>query len=319
MNRSIREAYLFGREHLVASGSEEAPIEAEVLLRHVLGLDRAGLYMRWEQSMPGEAWGAYQRLLEERATGRPVPYLTGHREFMGLSFAVDERAMIPRPETEILVEFVVDALRSRDLERSGSDLQPPPCNLQRQWVVVDVGTGSGCIAVSLAHLLPQAAVFAVDISPDALDVARANAARHGVDGRITFLEGDLLSPLPPELAGRVDAVVSNPPYVPQAQRDALPREIRTFEPPVALFADHDGTAVHRRLVGETPAWLAPFGLLALEVAAGQAEWVADVLRHDGRYVDVTVRPDYGGIPRVVSGTVPGGRPVRKGSVKMRAK
>jgi release factor glutamine methyltransferase len=284
MPYTIREAYLMGREHLVASGSSEAPIESEVLLRHVLQLDRAALYAGWDRPISEEAWHQFQRALDERARGRPVPYIIGQREFMGLTFAVDERVMIPRPETEVLVEAVVDYLK----QRAGV-------------FVVDVGTGSGCIAVSLAQLLTAAIILATDISTEALEVARANAARHRVGNRITFLQGDLLSPLPPHLAGQVDAVVGNPPYVPVSQRTAVPREIRDFEPPVAVFIDGDGIAVHRRLIAEARSWLRPSGLLAMEVGAGQAGAVAAAMDRDGKYAPVRVLADYSGIERVVVG------------------
>lgn len=297
---TIHEGYLWGRERLTASGSAEAAIEAEVLLRHVLGLDRAGLYIRWMQSLSAEAWDRYRRLLEERATGRPVPYIVGQREFMGLPFMVNERVMIPRPETEGLVEYVIRAARTADA--------PPPRERDRRTapradvLVVDVGTGSGCIAVSVAHFVPEAAVFAIDISEDALTVARGNAIRHGVDGQIQWRHGDLFSPLPGDLAGRVDVVVSNPPYVPRGQREVLPREIRDFEPSVAVFVDGDGTAVHRRLIADAPVWLAQGGLLVMEVGFGQADSVADAVRQDRRYATVSIVPDYAGIPRVVAAT-----------------
>ncbi|TMJ03847.1 MAG: peptide chain release factor N(5)-glutamine methyltransferase [Bacillati bacterium ANGP1] len=312
MTPSIREAYLMGREHLAASGSAEAPIEAEVLLRHVLQLDRAALYAGWDRPISEAAWDQFQRVLAERGRGRPVPYIVGQREFMGLTFAVDERVMIPRPETEVLVEFIVEWMGRRERgnphvgsgrsagtrERdAGSRIPDPGSRLS----VVDVGTGSGCIAVSLAQLLPPAIVFATDISVEALEVARANAARHRVGHRITFLQGDLLAPLPPHLAGRVDAVAGNPPYVPVSQRAALPREIRDFEPPVAVFIGGDGIAVHRRLIAEAPRWLGPSGLLAMEVGAGQADAVAGVMASDGKYARVRTLADYGGIQRVVAG------------------
>lgn len=297
---TIHEGYLWGREHLAASGSAEAPIEAEVLLRHVLGLDRAGLYIRWMQSLSAEAWGRYCELLEERATGRPVHYIVGQREFMGLPFTVDERVMIPRPETEGLVEYVIRAVRTTDapFPREGNRGTPPRSNV----VVVDVGTGSGCIAVSVAHFVREAAVYAIDISEDALTVARSNAIRHGVDGQIHWLHGDLLSPLPVDLSGRVDVVVSNPPYVPRGEREGLVREIRDFEPSGAVFVDGDGTAVHRRLIADAPTWLAEAGLLVMEVGFGQADVVADAVRQDRRYATVSIAPDYAGIPRVVVAT-----------------
>src|SRR2546427_2358262 len=283
---TVREAYLPHREHTAASRRAYAPIHAEVLRRNVLQLDRAALYTGWDRPISEDAWHQFQRVLDERARGRPVPYIVGQREFMGLTFAVDERVMIPRPETEVLVEFLVQHVRER---------------AEARVLVVDVGTGSGCIAVSLAQLLPPAIVFATDISMEALEVARANAARHRVGTRITFLQGDLLAPLPPRLAGRVDAVAGNPPYVPVSQRAALPREIRDFEPPVAVFIDGDGIAVHRRLIAEAPRWLGPSGLLAMEVGAGQADAVAGVMASDGKYARVRTLADYGGIQRVVAG------------------
>lgn len=280
-----------GREHLVATGSAEPEIEAEVLLRHALRLDRAGLFTRWEHPISAEAWRQYRELLESRASGRPVHYILGQREFMGLAFAVDERVMIPRPETEVLVEYVIDAFRSKG-----------------GVILVDVGTGSGCIAVSAAFYLPQAMVYATDISGPALAVARINAERHGTADRIIFLEGDLLFVLPENLRGQVDAVVSNPPYVPKSQRPSLPREVRDFEPAVAIIALEKGTEIHQRLIAESPRWLRPAsngaglrpaGLLVLEAGAGQAEAVAAALAEDGRYERAHRLRDLAGAERVV--------------------
>lgn len=294
-----------GREHLVATGSAEPEIEAEVLLRHALRLDRAGLFTRWEHPISAEAWRQYRELLESRASGRPVHYILGQREFMGLTFAVDERVMIPRPETEVLVEYVVDTFREHASDgnhdrRSTID--------DRQLVLVDVGTGSGCIAVSAAFYLPQAIVYATDISGAALTVARINAERHGTADRIIFLEGDLLFVLPENLRGQVDAVVSNPPYVPKSQRPSLPREVRDFEPAVAIIAPEKGTEIHQRLIAESPRWLRPpasgggrrpAGLVVLEAGAGQAEAVAAALAEDGRYERARRLRDLAGAERVV--------------------
>lgn len=292
---TIRDAYLMGREHLAAAGIAGPAIEAEILLRHALGVDRAALYTRWDGPMPEAAWDRYRRLLDARATGRPVHYLIGEREFMGLAFAVDERVMIPRPETEVLVEYLIKTFRDHP-----------------QAVVVDVGTGSGCIAISLAHFLPRVQVYAVDISAAALEVARANAHRQGVEERIVFAEGDLLAALPADLAGRVHAIASNPPYVPEELAPQLSREIRDHEPALAIIASGDGMGFHRRLIADSPRWLrlAPHGaglrpegtaLLAMEVGAGQAGDVAAVMRRDGRYADVELVKDAGGMDRVVVG------------------
>lgn len=306
---TIHDAYLFGREHLAAAGSTEAAIEAEVLLRHALRVDRAGLFTRWEQPVPAEAWIHYRRLLDDRATGRPVPYVVGEREFMGMSFAVDERVMIPRPETELLVEFVMTVLKAQPYQTteiahrgSGSSQHGfERSGREGDISVVDVGTGSGCIAVSLARMLPRVTIYAIDVSRDALDVARLNAARHGVEDRVELLHGDLLGPLPPSLEGRIAAIVSNPPYVPMGQRDALPREIREFEPAGAVFMDGDGSGLHRRLVTEAPRWLRRGGLLAMEVGADQADAVASIMRGVGKFASIRTLPDYAGIPRVVAG------------------
>lgn len=288
---TIKEAYLLGREHL-AAGSTEAPVEAEMLLRCVLGVDRAQLYTHWDETMEEAPWQRYQEMLEERARGRPLHYIIGEREFMGLAFFVDERVMIPRPETEALVEFAAAWLEGRS-----------------RPVVVDVGTGSGCIAVSLAHLLPEASVYATDLSSGALEVAARNALRHGVSDRVVFLQGDLLDALPAGLgtAGlgtKVDAVLSNPPYVPEADATAVPWDVRGFEPWGAIFAPGDGMDHHRALAAAAGHQvLRPGGLLAMEVGAGQAASVAQLLRESGRYSPVGVRRDGAGVERVVWGTV----------------
>jgi len=290
---TIREVYLLGVEHLRASGSVEPAIEAEVLLRHALQWNRTVLYTRWETPIEPEPFSRYQELLEARATGRPVHYILGEREFMSLTFAVDERVMIPRPETEILVEFVINTFRGSPGPRTPD---PGP----RQLVIIDVGTGSGCIAVSLAHYLPQARVYATDISRPAIQVATENARRHGVAERVAFLEGDLLAPLPKHLLRNVDVIAANPPYVSVAEAPMLAREIREFEPTVAVVAPGEATAVHLQLIKQAPRWLRSGGLLAMEVAAGQADPVRGAVIRDGRYGDVLVLPDPGGVPRIVS-------------------
>ncbi|MGH2348356.1 MAG: peptide chain release factor N(5)-glutamine methyltransferase [bacterium] len=285
---TVREAFLWGREHLAAAGSSEAAVEAELLLRRAAGWDRAGLYTRWESPLADSSWSAYRALLDERAAGRPVHYVLGAREFMGLSFRVDERGLIPRPETEVLVETVLDFLAGPRTP----DSEPRP-------IVVDVGTGSGCIAISVAYYAPEARVLATDISPAALELADENARRHGVAGRIRFHCGDALDPLPDELAGRVDVIASNPPYVAEALAATLPREIRDYEPPVAVVAPGDGLGMHRLLAASARRWLRPGGLLAMEVGAGQAAAICEVLQPG--YGEVEVFADYGGIDRVVCG------------------
>jgi release factor glutamine methyltransferase len=289
---NVREAYLQGVELLRASGSAEPAIEAEVLLRHALQWNRTVLYTRWETLIEPEPFARYQELLEVRGSGRPVSYILGEREFMGLTFAVDERVLIPRPETETIVEYLIREFSGR-VPREGGNA------VSREPVIVDIGTGSGCIAVSLAHYLPQAQVYATDISAAALQVAAGNARRHGVANRVVFLEGDLLTPLPQNLLGHVDGIVANPPYVPVSEAPVVAREIREFEPAVAVFVSGEGTAVHDRLIEHAPRWLRSGGLLALEVAAGQAHRVLGAVTRSGQYTAIQVAPDLSGIERVV--------------------
>lgn len=262
---------------------QSAGLEAEVLLRHVLGMSRTDLYLAWERTIAAEAWERLQALLDERARGRPVPYLTGHREFMGLDLLVDERVLIPRPETEVLVELLLHLLR---------DLPAPR--------VVDVGTGSGAIAIALATYLPRAQVLAGDLSPDALTVAVRNAERHRVADRITFTQGDLLQPVRERGWEEVDAIASNPPYVDPETARTLPREIRDHEPQIAVVDPGGGSAFHARLAREAPAFLRAGGWLAVEVAAGQAPEVVELLERTRAYRGIRVVNDLQGIARVVA-------------------
>ncbi len=280
--RTIADAWLAGKERLDASGVEEAGPTAEVLLRHALDLTRAQLYTAWNSPIPEDARIQYLRCVGERARGRPLAYIVGRREFMGLDFLVDERVLIPRPETETLVEVVLELVRSSTAP-----------------VVADIGTGSGAIAVSVAVLRPDAAVVATDISPEALEVARANASRHAVAERITFLAGDLLEPLI-DAGWRLDVLACNPPYLDLEAAAGLPREIREFEPPLAVVAPECGESVHARLVDAAPGALRPGGWLVLEVAAGQAPRVVELLRGRTVYDEALVRRDGLGWDRVVA-------------------
>lgn len=282
---TVAETWQSGREHLVALGIEEAGITAEVLLRHALSLSRTELYLVWDRPIEDPAFARYRDLLAERARGRPVAYIVGHREFMGLAFFVDERVLIPRPETEVLVETALETLRGA-----------------ASPVIADIGTGSGAIAVSLAVLRPDATIVATDLSADALDVARANATRHAVADRMRFLQGDLFDPV--IAAGYLlDAVVCNPPYVAAEVAAGLPREIRDFEPAMAVVAPAGEEDLHARLGAGAPQVLRPGGWLIMEVAAGQAAVVVELLNRPGTYESPQVRWDALGWERVVAARV----------------
>ncbi len=282
-----RAAWQWGEAQLRARGiaPAEARLEAEVLLRHAAALSREEVLVRPEVPLGSSAAAAYAGLIAQRAAGRPTAYLVGYREFFGLDLCVDERVLIPRPETERLVEVVRDALREH----------PGP-------LIVDLGTGSGAVAIALARTLPRARLVATDSSAGALEVACLNAARCGLGGRIEWAEGSGLAPL----AGKgfeetVDAVVSNPPYIPTAEIARLPEEVRNHEPPEALDGGPDGLAVHRMLVADAPRYLRPGGWLAVEVAAtgNQAEAVAALIAAAGRYTSPVIVRDFAGAERVV--------------------
>jgi release factor glutamine methyltransferase len=233
---------------------------AEILLAYALGCERIELYTRHEL-VPGEAVLAqFRSAVREATAGKPIAYLIGKKEFFALDFEVTPDVLIPRPETEVLVE------RTIALARKGEE---------RVKSILDIGTGSGCIAVSLARHLPNVSVSASDVSPAALEVARRNARQHGLLERVEFRAGDLFAAWPAEQ--RFDVIVSNPPYVATADAPSLPATVRDYEPAVALFAGDDGLSVVRRLLAEAPRHLRPGGHLLAEVAYNQSAVVRELL------------------------------------------
>lgn len=260
---------------------ERARADAELLLIHLLGKDKAWLMAHRDEELAPAKAVLYTQLLERRREGEPVQYITGETEFYGLTFRVTRDVLIPRPETEHLVERAVELATGLHAPR-----------------IVDVGTGSGCIAVALAHKLPHASVTAIDISVAALTVAEENAQRNGV--AIRFLQGDLLAPVAGEL---FDLVVSNPPYVSIADRASLSVEVRDFEPATALFAGDDGLEVYRSLIPAAFDALNPGGFVVLEIGYGQSPAIAELLARSG-FAQIEFIPDLQGIPRVACGRRP---------------
>ena len=256
---------------------EKARRDAELLLLYAARLSRSAFLARPNDEVDLAAATHFEVLLERRLEGDPIQYIIGACEFYGLPFRVTSDVLIPRPETEHLVECV--------LELAAQFAEPR---------IVDVGTGSGAIALALAHKLPNAHIAATDVSEAALDLARENAVRNGVGVRIRFLQGDLLTPV---AADQFDIVVSNPPYVPTADRDSLAVEVRDFEPGLALFAGEDGLDIYRRLIPAAFAVLISGGLVALEIGCGQSDAVGSLLSGVG-FGEVEFRPDLQGIPRV---------------------
>lgn len=265
-------------------GVPKPRLNAERLLSHCTGRSRVELYAYPERPLRREEKRAFVRAVVRRSRREPLQYITGTTVFRYLELTVDGRVLIPRPETEMVVERALALLR----ERGGHPL------------VVDVGTGSGCIALSLAREYPAAVVHATDLDPRALSAARGNARRLGMEGLVRFHLGDCLSALPGDLQGKVDLVVSNPPYIREKDFRALPPEVRDYEPRSALVAGPRGTEVHERLLRQAYRWLAPGGWLLMEGGEDQVEGLAELARALG-YVEVKVREDLNGRPRMVEG------------------
>ena len=266
-------------QNLLAAGPhpERARRDAELLLRRALHCDAAWLFAHADDCIPDQCVQQLEPMLRRRLAGEPVQYILGEAEFWGLTFSVHPAVLIPRPETELLVEHVLDFLRGREHPR-----------------VLDVGTGSGAIAVALAAECPQARCVAVDLSSAALSVAAENASRHGVADQIEFRVSDLFSAVGAE---RFDCVAANPPYVPLTDKESLAVEVRDYEPELALFAGEDGLAIYRRLIQAAPDFLTPKGMLALEIGFGQRDSVAALLV-EADFQEIAFLSDYQQIPRI---------------------
>lgn len=264
---------------LVSAGYSDgnAAIDADLIARHVLGWSREELLLQRNQPAPADFARRYGALIARRVCREPVAYLTGHREFWGREFELTRDVLIPRPETEMIVEETL-AL--------APDLGPEP-------VIVDVGTGSGVLGVTLACELPQARVIAIDVSIPALEVARRNAVRHNCAGRLTWHAGSLLEPI----REAVDVIVSNPPYVPLRDKPGLSPDVRDYEPGVALFSGQDGLATIRALVAQAPEHLRPGGWLIFEFGYGQDDDVSQLLTDAGVWHVHRMRGDLQDIPR----------------------
>jgi release factor glutamine methyltransferase len=270
-------------EHFTKGGVAAPRLEAEVLLAHAAGCKRIELYTRFDEPAEEGVRARFRELVRERGKGCPVAYLVGRKEFFSLEFEVTRDVLIPRPETETLVMACLEAARP-------------------EASILDVGTGSGILAVTLARQLRHSSVTAIDVSPSALEVAKRNAARHGVAERIRFLQGDLLEPL--QEGERFDIIVSNPPYISSARLAELEPSVRDFEPRLALDGGPDGLEVLGKIARAARGRLRPAGRLLLEFGVGQGQAMLALLTELG-FVDVKVRKDHADLPRVVQGVWPG--------------
>ena len=294
---------------LTAQNVPSPRMNAELLLMFTLSCDRAYLFAHSDRELTAEQQSRYETALAERARGVPAQYITGHQEFWGMDLIVSPAVLIPRPETEHVVEAVLEligkaheAAERRQSAAHGGSRGSPTLHEQapeerKKRRIVDVGTGSGCIALALAKELHGAKIHATDISPTALEIARANAARHQLEHRIHFHQADLLA----GLEGQFDFVVSNPPYVGESEEDTVQLEVRKFEPRAAVFAGKTGTEVIARLIPQAQAILCPGGWLIMEISGITAEEVRKLL---DEWDEVQIKPDLQSIPRVAMAQKP---------------
>ena len=278
---TVRRILEWTTAHLSKHGSESPRLDAEILLAHARNCKRIELYTRFEEVLTEAQRGTMRELVQRRSKAEPVAYLVGHREFYGLPFRVTPDVLIPRPDTETLVMELLALAKNAESPR-----------------ILDVGTGSGCIAVAIAANLKSASVTAIDISEAALEIAKQNAEANKVADQITFLGGDGLSPLAED--EKFDFIVSNPPYVAESELDQLQADVRLHEPKLALISGADGLDLVRTLVQDSPRHLVPGGGLLLEIAPEQAGTVENLLLSSGWYENVRILKDLSGQPRVLA-------------------
>ncbi|WP_405726036.1 peptide chain release factor N(5)-glutamine methyltransferase [Anaerotignum sp.] len=285
-NKTIAETLREGKLRLKAAGKEAYAFEAELLLEKAAGLNRTALFLRGEEVLSAEVLAVYEGYLSEREQGRPTQYILGEWEFMGLPFSVGEGVLIPRGDTEVLVETILEKQQTEPMQS-----------------ILDIGTGSGCIPISLGHYGRFEHIMAVDISPKALGYATKNAAKNKIN--IDFYESDLFTDLPAEWKGKLDAIVSNPPYIPKKDIAELMTEVKDFEPMNALDGGEDGLDFYRAIVEQGREWLVDGGWLFFEIGYDQGEDLKKLLNEFG-YTEIEVRQDLAGLDRVALG--------RKGAV-----
>lgn len=278
---TLAEALRQAHQRLAAHRIDDASLEAEILLRHTLGKSRNELYLDLNKELSSKAQAAYWKLVERRLVHEPTAYIIGHREFYGLDFYVDRRVLIPRPESELLVDKALEWSKERRNESP---------------VICEVGAGSGAIAVTVASYLPRAQVYAIDVSAQALEVTAINCRRHGVEDRVHLIHGSLLE----NLSGPADLVIANLPYLTRREMGTLPPEIARYEPGLALDGGESGLDVIMALCGQLAGKLRPGGLLLLEIGAGQAGAVVARLKQLEPQGEAKVSPDLSGNERVVS-------------------
>jgi release factor glutamine methyltransferase len=289
---TLKQTLADAASRLAAQNIPSPRMNAELLLMFTLGCDRAYIYAHPERELTGDERSRYEAAQAERARGVPAQYVIGHQEFFGMDFIVTPAVLIPRPETEMVVETVLDILNLKPAAGAASEADAASFRKRGASMrIADVGTGSGCIALALAKQLPSAEIYATDISAAALEIAKANAARNQLETRVQFLEADLLGDLRPGF----DIIASNPPYVGESAEDQVQLEVRKFEPRGAVFAGLAGTEVIQRLIPAAYDRLRPGGWLVIEISGTIAEETNHLLR---AWDDMRILQDLQGIPRI---------------------
>ena len=281
---TVIEILKLSEEYLAKHGIPDARRNAELLASHVLGKSRLDLYLEHERPLDDEEVRNMRAALAQRKNRKPIQYIFGEAEFYGLPFEVDPSVLVPRPETELLVEKTLSALKETKAGKA---------------VVYEIGTGSGCISVSVAKNFDNCCIYASDISTEALKIASGNAAKNGVSERIEFLLGHDLKPFRDAGAPQADLVVSNPPYVPRAELRNLEPEVRDYEPTKALDGGPDGLDVIRQIIDQAPGAMGAGGTLLLEIGIGQSRAVTDYINSSGGFDEPGVVKDYQDIDRIV--------------------
>lgn len=278
-NKTVSEALLYGKKLLIEQNIADAGFVASLFLGHVTGMSKAQLLAEGSKELLPEEQNRYQQMLSKRILGHPAQYLLGEWEFMGLPFYVEEGVLIPRADTETLVEAVLEKAKEKEIRR-----------------ILDIGTGTGCIPISLCHYGKMEA-FGVDINPQAIQLAKKNAAYNQVEA--TWFLSDLFSNIPEAFQGTFDGLVSNPPYIKKSEIPHLMREVRDFEPPIALDGGDDGLDFYRRIVAQAPLWLTEGGWIFFEIGCQQGLDVSSLLEKD--FTDIQIIKDLSGLDRVVLG------------------
>lgn len=284
-NLTIKETLVWAAEYLHSHNIPDPRLEAEYILAYVLNCKRLDLYLNFDKPLHRGELEAFRDLAGRRVRREPSQYIIGEQEFRSLTLKVTRDVLIPRPETELIVEEAIKILTRSPIERP---------------VIIDLCTGGGCIAISAVKEFPSCRVYALDLSENALEVARENAGRYGLADKITFLKGDLFEPVKElGLEGKVSMILSNPPYVPDGELDKLQPEIRYYEPIVALDGGEDGLDFYRRIIAESPLYLYGGGFLILEMGYKQAKGIYSLLNDSGFYNDIEIKKDLAGIERVI--------------------